>query len=156
MQLRVIEEPDVSDIPDWALIVCEKCGHRWEDWDEYGGPYKCSECGHVKDIEIEELGIDGELGRETGQCFYCWYCGYPTKNISFPDNPNQIYCKYCEYRKQPSEYECPKCGSERAALIECTNYRETGIPWDAHGHSWTEHRRCLFCGTDFSFDNADY
>jgi len=144
----------LANLPEELRIKCIQCGHEWEDWDEYGGPMKCSECGHVPGAEIELSPREVEsLGRELGQGYWCYGCLDVTTNIIKDDVPK---CIECGDEKLLSEYNCPRCGAEGGQLIEITDYGKSGIPWDAHGHSWIEERRCLICGKEFGYSNADY
>ena len=157
MRIEFVEttEDSLANLPEELRIKCSQCGHEWEEWDEYGGPMKCSECGYVPEIEIELSPREIEsLGRRPGQRSWCYTCNEITTNIT--SHSGATVCEECGYVGLHSSYDCPRCDAEGGQLIKITDYGESGIPWDAHGHSWIEHRRCLVCGKEFEYENADY
>lgn len=64
------------------------------------------------------------------------------------------------------KYNCPKCGERHCDKDDgyeinqqvyplMTNERKGSTP-DGNYHDWTEHHKCLKCGTEFNFENGAY
>lgn len=98
--------------------------------------------------------------------WYCIGCNEFTKQIPVyskgwrnTEYISKYNCLSCDYTNYPSEYGCPKCGSESC---EDTWIKSSQRRYDYAGsmnygscYDWTETHKCLDCGTIYEFDNSN-